>query len=292
MESGGGRWGWIDATLSRPIGRLNAFLLDYEEAFSYRLAGFQVQPEFAFAKSHIRIAPRLAAATWSSDSLAESFAVFGGGAYWNREIGPVSVQLKGEAVHAGDNGYASGAYWSINADVFGTSGSTSVGVGVSQGATPLENETGFHLWASRTLHEKLEVQAQISRPLTDAVYGSPGTLGFSVGGSWRAFHKPYAARREVARVGAAAASTGRMVRFVVKVPRATRVEVSGSFSDWQPIALQRSGDTWSGEIAVEPGTHQYSFLIDGETWYLPPDAVDVIDDGFGRRNATLVVQPL
>jgi hypothetical protein len=67
--------------------------------------------------------------------------------------------------------------------------------------------------------------------------------------------------------------------------------VSGSFSDWDPIPLQRNGDEWSAVVTLEPGTHQYGFLVNGEEWYLPPDAVALIDDGFGRKNATLVVEP-
>lgn len=289
--SAGGRWAAGDISVARAFGRINAFLLDYTAAFTYRVGGIQLQPELTLRGTTIRIIPTLTLARWSSDSTAASYAVWGGAAQWTEDMGPVMTQLRGDAVIAGDNGYASGAYGSISADVFRAVGRTSIGVGVQQGATPIESETGFRVWAARTLREGLELNAQVSRALTDPVYGSPGSLGFSVNASWRALHKKYVPRPTIAAVGAPA-PRGRLVRFSVKAPRATRVEVSGSFSDWQPIQLRQTGDTWSAEISIEPGTHQYGFLINGQDWYLPPDAVDVIDDGFGRKNATLVVQPL
>ncbi len=82
--------------------------------------------------------------------------------------------------------------------------------------------------------------------------------------------------------------------FCVSIPEAKRaktVAVSGSFSDWRPIALRRQGEVWTGSVTVEPGTHQYGFLINNKEWYVPPNSADVIDDGFGRKNVTLVVRP-
>ena len=83
------------------------------------------------------------------------------------------------------------------------------------------------------------------------------------------------------------------VQFSVQAPTARAVSVAGDFNEWSPdIQLQDvDGDgVWTGRVAVRPGVHQYMFVLDGQ-WVTDPNAQRYVDDGFGHRNAVMVVAP-
>jgi hypothetical protein len=48
---------------------------------------------------------------------------------------------------------------------------------------------------------------------------------------------------------------------------------------------------WTGRVPLQPGVHQYMFVIDGTEWVTDPGAERWSDDGFGNRNAVLAVAP-
>ncbi|MCL7976447.1 MAG: glycogen-binding domain-containing protein [marine benthic group bacterium] len=82
------------------------------------------------------------------------------------------------------------------------------------------------------------------------------------------------------------------VQFVVQAEGAESVHLAGDFSEWQPaIALSDpDGDgVWSGRVPLEPGVHEYMFVIDGSEWISDPNAAVSRDDGFGRQNSLLAV---
>jgi len=82
------------------------------------------------------------------------------------------------------------------------------------------------------------------------------------------------------------------VQFLVEAGTAESVHLAGDFSDWQPtISLDDSdGDgIWSGRVPLEPGVHEYMFVIDGSEWVPDPNATGSRDDGFGRQNSLLAV---
>jgi len=82
----------------------------------------------------------------------------------------------------------------------------------------------------------------------------------------------------------------RIVRFRLERPGATRVELLGGFTAWEPRPMTRSGETWQLELPVAPGTHHFGFLVDGE-WHVPDGVPGNVPDDWGRVNATLVVPP-
>jgi hypothetical protein len=86
-----------------------------------------------------------------------------------------------------------------------------------------------------------------------------------------------------------------LVRFELRAPSAASVTLTGSFNAWSAdrIALKQSPETgvWSGTVPLQPGRHEYSFVIDGETWVPDPSAHAQVDDGFGQVNSVIVVGP-
>ena len=79
-------------------------------------------------------------------------------------------------------------------------------------------------------------------------------------------------------------------RVAVRAPRARVVELTGDFTSWQPVMLQRGhGDWWETTVAITPGTHQVNIRVDGERWIAPPGAT-VVDDDFAGVVGVIVVR--
>lgn len=82
------------------------------------------------------------------------------------------------------------------------------------------------------------------------------------------------------------------VQFVLRAPEARSVAVSGDFNQWAGDASMEDPDgdgIWTVRIPLEPGLHEYMFVVDGERWVTDPNAERYADDGFGNRNAVLAV---
>jgi hypothetical protein len=80
------------------------------------------------------------------------------------------------------------------------------------------------------------------------------------------------------------------VQFRLDAPEALEVRLAGSFTGWEPRhALHRSEDgVWTVMVALEPGIHDYAFVVDGSDWRVDPSAPRV-DDGFGGENSRLAL---
>lgn len=75
------------------------------------------------------------------------------------------------------------------------------------------------------------------------------------------------------------------------LPDAHRVYLVGDFNGWNRSShpLRRMADgRWSLDSELPPGIHQVRLWVDGR-WVLPRELERTVDDGFGGRNAVLVV---
>ena len=91
--------------------------------------------------------------------------------------------------------------------------------------------------------------------------------------------KPEAARR-----------VGR-VSFELVKPGAKQVCVAGSFNGWKPerSPLAPKGDgRFVGDLTVDPGRHEYLFVVDGQ-WLPDPKAKEAVQNPFGGTNSVLTV---
>ena len=78
--------------------------------------------------------------------------------------------------------------------------------------------------------------------------------------------------------------------FSIEAPNAQRVCLVGDFNDWTlcevPLVRDEARGTWSIQVNLPPGRHEYMFVVD-EGWVTDPSANLHIDDGFGNRNAVI-----
>lgn len=81
------------------------------------------------------------------------------------------------------------------------------------------------------------------------------------------------------------------VRLRVQAPGARIVTVAGSFNGWEAAPLKPAGGGWwEIDVALDPGSYEYVYVIDGVAT-TPPEAAVTVDDGFGGRNGLLEVLP-
>jgi hypothetical protein len=78
------------------------------------------------------------------------------------------------------------------------------------------------------------------------------------------------------------------VQFRLEAPGASQVELAGSFTGWSPLYELHEGapGVWTALVPLEPGVHDYTFVVDGERWVVDPYAPRV-QDSFGGSNSRL-----
>ena len=71
---------------------------------------------------------------------------------------------------------------------------------------------------------------------------------------------------------------------------AMRVQLAGSFTNWQPSydLRQSSPGVWTITVPLTQGVHDYAFVVDGQQWVPDPHAPQ-IGDGFGGMNSRLAL---
>lgn len=85
----------------------------------------------------------------------------------------------------------------------------------------------------------------------------------------------------------------RKIGFEFYDPKAKEVFLVGSFNGWEPHAtpMKKARDgTWSVDLQLNPGRHEYRILADGH-WRDDPNAGSYERNPFGGRNAVLEVRP-
>jgi 1,4-alpha-glucan branching enzyme len=71
---------------------------------------------------------------------------------------------------------------------------------------------------------------------------------------------------------------------------AMRVQLAGSFTNWEPrYELRQSAPgIWTITVPLTEGVHDYAFVVDGQQWVPDPHAPQ-IGDGFGGTNSRLAL---
>jgi 1,4-alpha-glucan branching enzyme len=79
--------------------------------------------------------------------------------------------------------------------------------------------------------------------------------------------------------------------FSFSAPAAMSVQLVGDFTHWRenPISLKKSADgVWRVAVNLQPGTHHYRFLVDGE-WRDDAECTLRVPNPFGSENSVRVV---
>jgi hypothetical protein len=71
---------------------------------------------------------------------------------------------------------------------------------------------------------------------------------------------------------------------------AARVQLAGSFTNWEPRyeLRQYTPGIWTITVPLTQGVHDYAFVVDGQQWVADPYAPQ-IGDGFGGTNSRLTL---
>jgi hypothetical protein len=112
-----------------------------------------------------------------------------------------------------------------------------------------------------------------------------GLAALVFAGSWLSRSEPDARPSDVV-------SPANLTQFVLVAPDAGAVSLIGDFNDWDTSAtplVRAAGDgVWSVTLRLTPGRYRYSFLVDGVSWRVDPDA-PVVSDEFGRSSSVLTI---
>ncbi len=80
-------------------------------------------------------------------------------------------------------------------------------------------------------------------------------------------------------------------RFVIYQPGVEQVEITGSFTDWRTLPMNRAGtgDYWEITIDVPAGEHRFSYILEGDQRLADPTILTREKDDFGGENSILEV---
>ncbi len=276
--------------------RVSAFGLDYTQPFDYRAFGASVQPRLsrALGASILTLRGDLRRGSWTlavppltpDTPSAGNLSLTGGSLTLGRLVGPAWLEAGAETYDGAFAGWFTGGVASASL----SSGAFDLGLTARAWSTPIGSEVSAVGSVAYTPTDAATVRLQLGRYPTDPLYGTPGSFGASLGVSVRVGSVRMAARNRVVEV-LSADDAGRKARFRLEDARARTVALAGDFTDWRPLPMTRTGDAWLLEVTVPAGVHHFAFLVNGREWVVPADAPGVSADEWGRKNATLVVDP-
>ena len=83
---------------------------------------------------------------------------------------------------------------------------------------------------------------------------------------------------------------GSRYELSITAPQARRVEITGDFTNWKPLAMTRATDgRWTAILALPAGTHRINARVDGGSWVVPPGLTTMSDD-FAGEVGLLVIE--
>lgn len=81
-------------------------------------------------------------------------------------------------------------------------------------------------------------------------------------------------------------------RFVIYEPDVSKVEISGSFTDWDVLPLKRIGASgyWQINLDIPQGEHRYTYILEEGERISDPTILTREQDDFGGSNSILFVE--
>ncbi len=81
-------------------------------------------------------------------------------------------------------------------------------------------------------------------------------------------------------------------RFVIYRPDADRAEIIGTFTQWKPVAMKKTGHGgyWSLTLNLKEGEYQYSYLVEDGQQITDPTVPERVQDDFGGENSIITIK--
>jgi hypothetical protein len=152
-------------------------------------------------------------------------------------------------------------------------------------------QTALYATAVWTITPRYSIAVGTGRQLADAVRGVPDVQVTSAALRIALIPPRTPAHPDMRGTSFASVtqkSSGALLLVSVVVDDTSLVEVAGTFSDWQPVQLDRTREGWEAEIALPPGRHKVAVRINGGPWQAPRGTAHV-KDGFGGEAGLIVV---
>jgi len=122
--------------------------------------------------------------------------------------------------------------------------------------------------------------------------------------SWKRFMRPFFQPMGLAATTLAAAiiflvlfmpqpaPTHLTNRFVIYRPDVSRVEITGTFTDWKRIPLNKIGNSgyWEVSLDLTEGEHRFTYILEDESSFADPTIPAREPDDFGGQNSVLYVE--
>ena len=80
-------------------------------------------------------------------------------------------------------------------------------------------------------------------------------------------------------------------QFTLKAPHAKNVVLVGNFTEWEKNAIELKhgkNGTWKASVSLEPGKHEYLYIVDGG-WHGDPECNERVANPYGGENCIKVV---
>lgn len=84
---------------------------------------------------------------------------------------------------------------------------------------------------------------------------------------------------------------GKNVLFEFFAPLAEKVELGGTFNDWEPSKTPLKSDgkgRWKITLSLKPGRYEYRYSVDGH-WQNDQRPVECVPNAFGTWNCVVTV---
>ncbi len=81
-------------------------------------------------------------------------------------------------------------------------------------------------------------------------------------------------------------------RFVIYRPDVSQVEITGTFTEWKRIPMNRIGSSGYWEITLDlpKGEHRFTYMLEGHQRFADPTILAQEQDDFGGENSVLVLE--
>ena len=80
-------------------------------------------------------------------------------------------------------------------------------------------------------------------------------------------------------------------RFVIYRPAVSQVEITGTFTEWKRIPMQKIGNSgyWEISLNLTEGEHQFTYILEGQNFFPDPTIPTQEMDDFGGVNSVFYV---